>query len=236
MHKNIYAYHNLIRKALDNFNPIFLLENNVLFGGGTRIALEINEYRLSVDIDFICPNKESYRSVRQEVSNVSLGNIVRKDFVYLREIKQDRDSVRCFIEINNNPIKLEFISFADYNLNKDIGTYFNIPYIDRKACYTTKLLANADRYNNSPYKDIFDLLAMFDNWGDIPRDSWKEADNHYSSEVIMLGLDRACSLIKDNENKYIKIATEELSIDEFYARHLIHEVSNNFVEHINAFR
>ncbi|GAB7225145.1 hypothetical protein VoSk93_43660 [Vibrio owensii] len=48
------------------------------FGGGTRIALELDEFRESIDIDFLCPNKDSYRSVRQEVMNVTLGNLVKE--------------------------------------------------------------------------------------------------------------------------------------------------------------
>ncbi|WP_322543705.1 nucleotidyl transferase AbiEii/AbiGii toxin family protein [Pantoea eucrina] len=31
----------------------------MFFGGGTRIALEINEYRESIDVDFLCPDRAS---------------------------------------------------------------------------------------------------------------------------------------------------------------------------------
>ena len=46
--------HNAIHKALLQFDKAFLLENKVLFGGGTRIAMELDEFRESVDIDFVC--------------------------------------------------------------------------------------------------------------------------------------------------------------------------------------
>lgn len=86
-------HHQIIYKALERFNSEFLSQNTILFGGGTRIALELNEYRESVDIDFICPNKDSYRAVRSEVTNQSLGNLVLEDFDYPRDIRADRDAV-----------------------------------------------------------------------------------------------------------------------------------------------
>ena len=45
-------HHRLIARALENFNADYLRENRILFGGGTRIALELGEFRESVDIDF----------------------------------------------------------------------------------------------------------------------------------------------------------------------------------------
>ena len=46
------THHQLIRTALENFNHDFLAQHRILFGGGTRIALELSEYRESIDIDF----------------------------------------------------------------------------------------------------------------------------------------------------------------------------------------
>lgn len=44
-------HHRLIARALENFNADYLRANRILFGGGTRIALELGEFRESVDID-----------------------------------------------------------------------------------------------------------------------------------------------------------------------------------------
>ena len=38
-------HHQYIIQALKNFNTEFMVTNNILFGGGTRIALDINEFR-----------------------------------------------------------------------------------------------------------------------------------------------------------------------------------------------
>jgi hypothetical protein len=74
------SHHQAISSALDYFSSEYLSENNIIFGGGTRIALEINEYRESVDIDFLCPNKLSYKAARSQITNVTLGKLVTKRF------------------------------------------------------------------------------------------------------------------------------------------------------------
>lgn len=87
-------HHQLIAACLENFNGEYFTEHNILFGGGTRIALELDEYRESVDIDFLCPDINAYRAVRQQVTNTSLGELVRVPFTYSREIRFDRYGVR----------------------------------------------------------------------------------------------------------------------------------------------
>lgn len=226
-------HHQLIRTALKNFNEDFFRENRIFFGGGTRIALELDEYRESIDIDFLCPDKQSYRAVRNEVTEYSLGNIVKKDFSYPREIRADRDAVRCFIEIDGTRIKLEFVSFADYQLTADPNAPFPVPALSKPSCYLTKLLANADRYADSPYKDIFDILAMFLSWGEIPKDAWEKADAHYGKSVVINGLIKSCRQIEENKLKYQTIAIEELDICPKFADSLLNITFPKFVDYIN---
>ena len=227
------THHQLIRTALENFNHDFLAQHRIIFGGGTRIALELSEYRESIDIDFLCPDKQSYRAVRHEVTEYSLGNLVKNDFSYPREIRADRDAVRCFIEINGTRIKLEFVSFADYQLTADPNAPFPVPALSKSSCYLTKLLANADRYADSPYKDIFDILAMFLSWGEIPQDAWEEADAHYGKSVVIKSLIKSCSKIAENKLKYQKIAIEELDICPEFAESLLNITLPQFVDYIN---
>ncbi|MEZ5534816.1 MAG: nucleotidyl transferase AbiEii/AbiGii toxin family protein [Thiolinea sp.] len=65
-------------------------EHHIYFGGGTRICLELDEYRESVDIDFLCPDRKAYIAVRETLNSASLGQLVNQDFSYLREIRADR--------------------------------------------------------------------------------------------------------------------------------------------------
>ena len=220
-----HQHHEKIYIALKQFNAPFFHEHNILFGGGTRIALELKEYRESIDIDFICPNKASYKAVRNEVCNKSLGNLVTKDFNYIRDIRSDRDAVRTAIEIDGTPIKLEFVSFADYELTKSTEDAFVVPYLDIKSCYVNKLLANADRFTE--YKDILDLMAMFHYWGDIPDESWNIAADHYTYKTLFYGLEQAF-LNKDN---YLEKA-KEYSVNEEISSILMDEIFPKFKEYI----
>ncbi|MCG9727478.1 nucleotidyl transferase AbiEii/AbiGii toxin family protein [Vibrio brasiliensis] len=198
------AHHKIIESALDNFNAEFFQANNIIFGGGTRIALELDEYRESIDIDFLCPDRDSYRAVRDETTNVSLGNLVKKPFEYPREILFDRYAVRPWIKYKSTPIKLEFVSFDNYAIGFDLDPeLFPVPFLDRPSCFYTKLLANADRKLVEPYKDIFDLLAMRSAWGQIPEKTIQAAEKHYQ---VVPSLIKALEDIVNDEDKYFRAA------------------------------
>lgn len=78
--------------------------------------------------------------------------------------------MRTFLDVDGVRIKLEFVAFDNYALEQgDDADLFNVPFIDRTSCFITKLLANADRWMQKPYKDIFDLIVMLENWGDTTR-------------------------------------------------------------------
>ena len=56
------AHHNRILQVLQAFDPSVLSEAKCYFGGGTAIVLQLEEYRESVDIDFLCSDIEAYRA------------------------------------------------------------------------------------------------------------------------------------------------------------------------------
>ncbi len=66
-------HNNKIFETLNNFNAQFLSENNIYFGGGTRLALELNVFSESIDIDLLHPTIESYRAVRNTLLSNRLG-------------------------------------------------------------------------------------------------------------------------------------------------------------------
>lgn len=175
--------HRLIQAALGRFDSGFLTQNRIYFGGGTRISMELDEYRESVHIDFLCPDKAAYRAVRESVTNVSLGRLVVEEFDYLRDIRFDRYGVRTFLDWQGERIKLEIISCDDYLIEGAELAGIPVPVVDHTACFTTKLLANADRSLSPPYKDILDLLMMQVSWGDIPEQAWFAARQQYGRAV-----------------------------------------------------
>ena len=57
--------HQVIHKLLQAFNREILQEAECFFGGGTAIVLLLNEYRESVDIDFLCSSRAGFRLLRR---------------------------------------------------------------------------------------------------------------------------------------------------------------------------
>lgn len=223
-------HHQQVAQALQQFNVAYLNEHTILFGGGTRIALELDEFRESVDIDFLCRDSASYRAVRRQVTSHSLGDLVTQDFDYPREIRVDRDAVRCFIRMQDTLIKLEFVAFADYELSKDSHSFFGVPMIDKTSCFITKLLANADRYRDFPYKDIFDLLMMVSKWDAVPQRAWQVADKIYSEKLVKNHLIKALQNVIDTPEKYRQIAVNNLAIDKEIADPLIDIMAKRWLD------
>jgi Nucleotidyl transferase AbiEii toxin, Type IV TA system len=56
-------HHQIIGDILRELNGDLLRDRECYFGGGTATALLKNEYRESVDIDFLVSNKEHYREL-----------------------------------------------------------------------------------------------------------------------------------------------------------------------------
>lgn len=215
-------HHQLIASALHSFNADYLFQHHIIFGGGTRIALELDEFRESVDIDFLCPNKKSFRAVREQITNRTLGALVKQDFDYLRDIRADRDAVRTVIKYQQTTIKLEFVSFDDYELRFEANlAKFPVPFLDQTSCFYTKLLANADRMLIEPFKDIFDILAMYKVWGDIPEAAIAYAESHYGQKVVIPNLIKAVTDII-NKPKAYEAAAYHVRMKDVWRQELIY--------------
>lgn len=216
-------HHQVIEKLLTCFDREYLSDNNIFFGGGTRIALELDEYRESVDVDFLCMNTPSYRAVRTQATNVSLGKLLLNKLNFVREIRMDRYAVRAFVEIDDVVVKLEFVALDDYQLTKSNGKLFQLPYINKQSCFLTKLLAHSDRQYAPDKKDLFDLLMMFQAWGLPTEATWQECDRHYG-KAPKQDLLNALQLLNTKPEQFIK-AGKALAVDEQVTQTLLTKVS-----------
>lgn len=231
-------HHKAIEAILNKFDPDFLRDSKILFGGGTRIALELHEFRESVDIDLFCIGKEAYRAARSTVTNISLGKLLRQgEKLPLwdnRDIRADRDAIRALLDGPERPIKLEIINFANDGLMPDTQqTYFPIPCVNHEGCFATKLTANADRYQNH-IKDILDLCMMRREWGQIPPTAWEMACDEYGHQVIATALGKALKNLTAHHRAHIKHATESLHMPEPLATALITELAPEWLDELLA--
>lgn len=231
--KLVRAHHQAIWKILEGLNRSFLLENNILFGGGTRIAMELGEYRESVDLDLFCVGRDAYRAARSSIVNQnSFGGFFQPGHspaLYQgREIRVDRDAIRSILDGGGRPIKFEIIHFDNDDIIADSrADLFPVPFVSRESCFATKLLANADRYRDG-YKDLIDLCMMLREWGEIPLASWQAAFDRYGKEVIVRSLRQALDHLISNPQASIDSLVEQMKIGRSLADTLVRETATSW--------
>ena len=151
-------------EILECLDKDFLTNSAAYFGGGTMLALEQDRYRLSYDLDFIC-NLDSYNQIRRWFNDNTPQQLFTKNSVSVGEIRTSPYNIRINVRANPNsqPIKLEFVAETRFKLNNcEMGTISNLPYLSKTDRFTSKLLANSDRWMNSTAfsRDLIDLIIL----------------------------------------------------------------------------
>jgi hypothetical protein len=164
--------------------PAFVREHGLALGGGTRIALELGGYRESEDIDMFCLTTSAFRAVRETMTSESLGALFARPVTLARDVRSMREKILTAIEVDGFKVKFEVLDFSGWNLKAEPHPLFPIPVLDRASCFVTKLTAANDRGRSPPYKDVVDLLAMTEAWGECPPNARAEAERQYGRFVI----------------------------------------------------
>ncbi len=151
---------------LSKLDRAYLARAQCYFGGGTRIVLELGEYRESKDIDFLCSSRDGYRLLRESVSESSLGPIVASVISLAREVRADQYGIRTFLESKTVKLKFEIIREARIELEAEEIAPLPVACLSRKHCFAEKFLANADRGTDGSTlsRDIVDLAYMIEGW------------------------------------------------------------------------
>jgi hypothetical protein len=158
--------HREVLAVLERLNGAFLTRAECYFGGGTRIVLELGEYRESKDIDFLCASRDGYRLARETVSEKSLGPIVTSEVSLAREVRADQYGLRTFLEYEATRIKFEIIREARIDLEGEKTSFLSVPCLTRRHAFAEKFLANADRGLDASTlsRDAVDLAFMIEGW------------------------------------------------------------------------
>jgi hypothetical protein len=191
-------HHQRIAKVLQSLNSDLLQQADCFFAGGTAIVLSLAEYRESLDIDFLCASNAGYRLLRNTVSVQGLGDLLEEPLPYLREVNTDRYGIRTVLEVDKQPIKVEFVREDRISLKGFFNMDLGVPMLSRVDMYAEKLLANADRGLDKFVKsrDIIDLAMMIDSWGDIPYEALEKTYEAYGDHAIS-ALRKSLKLIED---------------------------------------
>ena len=158
--------HRKVAALLAMLDSGFLENANCFFGGGTRIVLELGEYRESRDIDFLCADRDGYRLLRETVTEASLGQVFSMPPTLAREVRSDQYGIRTFIEVDGTKLKFEIIRESRINIEGDTVASIPVACLTRRHCFAEKFLANADRGHDASTlsRDVVDLAFMTAGW------------------------------------------------------------------------
>jgi hypothetical protein len=160
------AAHHEVLAVLRALDRAFLDRAKCYFGGGTRIVLELGEYRESRDIDFLCSDQLGYRLLRERVKETSLSPIADRSIRLAREVRADQYGIRTFIARGEANLKFEVIREGRIPLEGSDVRGLPVACLSRAHCFAEKFLANADRGLDASTlsRDIVDLAFMVEGW------------------------------------------------------------------------
>lgn len=209
-------HHQRIAKALAAFDPDLLARAHCYFAGGTAIVLQLDEYRESVDIDFLCADPAGYRLLRETVTSHTLGAILRAPLPYARDIRTQRDKISTYLSIDDTPVRVEFVLEGRIPISGQPHPQLAVPVLDRSDMYAEKLLANADRVldRSQRSRDLIDLAFMIQAWGPIPTAAVEKATGAYG-DAIRRHFELGIAMLQDR--RYLETCMSAMSIDPEHA-------------------
>ncbi len=158
------------------------------FGGGTRIVLELGEYRESRDVDFLCSDAEGYAELRLRAATGAFPALFsdegRARLEFPREIRIDQYGIRFPVTCDGESLKVELIREARVELSGGARpAWAPVDCLSVEECYIEKLLANSDRWADRQFlsRDLLDLAALRAACGPIPEEAWRQAEKAYRS-------------------------------------------------------
>jgi Nucleotidyl transferase AbiEii toxin, Type IV TA system len=214
------GHHQRIYRVLENLNHEFLSDCHAYFGGGTLLALDLGEYRTSNDIDFICAVGANYRQLRNTIGNQSPQMLLQPDSgLEIDRFTTDQYGIRMSIIVDGIPIKTEIIAEARFTLDEpQKPSWSPVDCLSITDCFTSKLLANADRYPDPSVhaRDLIDL-AFLRNQQPIPALAIEKAEAAYN---VMAPLRSAVTRFQSDAGLRSR-CYENLAIDRSFYSQLI---------------
>ena len=208
--------HRLVARVLEALDAGVLAQAKCYFGGGTRIALELAEYRESANIDFICADVVGYRTLRGGIADRSFGDLLPKSSAgvsLLRDIRADQYGIRTVFGVDGEAVKFEIILEGRIRVSARKIKHIPVPALDHISCFAEKWLANADRWNDKAVlsRDAIDLAFMLTVWNvDEARAGAELAIGAYGDAIGRAARGASAKLLEDT--RYRKHCAENLVI------------------------
>lgn len=160
-------HHRAIAHALRAMDSEFLANAGCFFGGGTQLAMALGEYRESRDIDFLCSSRHGFRTLREAVTNRSLGAVLHRELSLVRDVRTDQYGIRTFFAVDNVRLKFEIVFESRIDLQGSLDPAVGVPALAPQHAVAEKLLANADRGldESTLARDLIDLAFAAVHFG-----------------------------------------------------------------------
>jgi len=174
--------------VLQDLRADVLADCRFLFAGGTRIVLELDEYRISKDIDFVCSEAEGYAELRLAATRQGYSALFTQNgqtrFQFPREMRVDQYGIRFPVGFDGDHLGVELIREARIDLDAgERPAWSPVDCLSMADCYAEKLLANSDRWADRQVlsRDLIDLAALRKKLGPIPESAWRKVEMAYKS-------------------------------------------------------
>ncbi len=214
--------HQKILTILSHLNVEFLEECHAYFGGGTLVSMQHGEYRLSQDIDFMCPMDGGYNLLRRKVaeggydvifaSRDSLLDSFGSRIILPNDIQSNQYGIRFPVIVGGTTIKFEMVCEGRIQFGEpNYPNWSPVPCLNQIDIIAEKLLANADRWPSDRVnsRDLIDL-AIQRLATPIPQKAIDKAEAAYQ---VMEPLIRAIQYFQDRPD-YREKCYDILSIAE----------------------
>lgn len=178
--------HQIIHAALQSMDSDLLGRCCCYFGGGTAVVLMHGEYRLSLDVDFMCADTDGYRELRSIMTEHGAPALFGPDVKTIREFRSDQYGIRGILSLADQPMKFEIVREARIPLDGAIVDELGVPVLSLGSQFAEKLLANADRCldRSVAYRDAIDLGYLAGDPGTIPASAIEVAERAYGKHVL----------------------------------------------------
>jgi hypothetical protein len=190
--------HQAVATALQAMDHEWLAQCQCWFGGGTEIVLDLGEYRLSKDIDFLCADADGYRTLRSAAVSQRAAAFFARDVALERPFRSDQYGIRSIIRVGRIPIRFEIVREGRIPLGGRADPSLGVPRLTESDRVAEKLLANADRCQDSSthFRDAADLGMLALRRAPLPVSGFRKAQSAYGDDVLHK-LDWALSALGD---------------------------------------
>ncbi len=177
--------HQAVAAALRAMDHDWLTECRCWFGGGTEIVLDLDEYRLSKDIDFLCADAHGYRRLRSAAISGGAGAFFGNSVTLERPFRSDQYGIRAILRVCDVPLRFEIVREARIPLEGRSDPDLGVPRLAEVDRIAEKLLANADRCQDAStqFRDVADLGMLAWHRGPFPDAAFAKAEAAYGADI-----------------------------------------------------